>query len=1120
MVPGPVSSSKPAAPSSSASSGASDAAAKAAAAQKAQQAAEAARQRAAAAQQKAAQDQAAADKARQANQQAQATKTQTASDTKDAKSHLDSLNNAIDQRGPRAGQLDQVKQAQTAYDGAKQKSDAAGTAADQAQKAQTQTEETARNSRRAALDTANKAIRAEKAANVAAQDAGQAQPYQQANQVKDVFDAGSLSAKDQEQLFGAKSVVTPAEAGKADAARVSDAAKKGPAQGAAELDRQLQQNGDQGYRSALVDNSKGALDQINKGLSNPLTSQDQANATVKSLASAADAAGDKGRQQIASSLADGSKPNLLDPSSLFGGGKVNAALKANADDPSVVKLGGAMADHLRQTGDYKGADAITKLDPKFQAASAETQGEKQARAAVDVTTVGEERSALEKGGKDAYQKNKDAADQIFSLSGKDQKDLPPGVEVVKSDDPNRATLVARNKDGEITSQTTAIRDGDQTTIEKTQWAKGKANFSSTTAGPNGDFSTTQASYNADPSKDPSASPDIDALKNSRDPNVQVQQQSVRHDGDKLVDTEYAQGKTGVTQTTKTYEQQSKDDASHSGGGIKDDFQDKFSDDQPVDVVSTHSVSIPAGGQKGADGEPAGAQISDSATFSQGQLRLERDAGTQQFKPDDDASKDFHPAAQDVATLDSLPGWAKDGDKSPVQWKLEESQGNTYDAQTFVEGHTDISTTTHREAHGSTVTESVTGKVPGKDDGDDPVDISAKTEQTFADDGSLAHLHKDEKDAEGTRTVTDFDRTTKPTDDGLAINEHLDVQRTDKDGQKYEVDRKTDSLLSNQGVQLVSSDETVTGPDGSTGRTVLDKTGTKTFVDGAQVNGKDELAGYSETAQRLAAQSGADTFKDAQSYIANGGVNAVKLLGIGNEIAPKDGKPLTPLADSNNALNQKLVGMFGEDNVKTAFRVQSGAVGGLTALGGLAGVVDSTDTLVDGVRNGDLGKIANGVAGEVTNGLAIKNGGKAFLDAVKGLSPETLSTDEKFLGTALKTAGWLDKVPGLSEGAATSGGIAAAEAERFLGKLGGVGAVAGVALSGYQLYNAIDSGNGYQIAQAGVGLAGAVAAGAVLGSVEPGLGTLIGAGIGLATFGVQQLIGMFDHSDTDIADVKI
>ena len=1118
-VPAPTSSTKPAAAPASASSGASDAAAKAAAAQKAQQQAEASRQKAAAAQQKATQDQQAATKAKTANQQAQADKTKATSDLHDAKSHYDSLSNAVDQRGPRPGQIDQLSKAKTTYDTAKTKSDAATTAADKAQKAQTQAEETARNSRRTALDTANKAIRSEKVANGAARDAGQAEPYQQANQVKDVFDAGSLNAKDQEQLFGAKSVVTPAEAGKADASRVSDAAKKGPAQGAAELDRQLQQNGDQDYRSALVDNSKGAMDQIGKGLSNPLTSQDQANATVKSLASAADAAGDKGRQQIASTLSDASKPNLLNPASLFGGNKVNAALKANADDPSVVKLGGAMADHLRQTGDYQGADAITKLDPKFQAASAQTKGEQQARQAVDVTTVGEERAALEKGGKDASQSNKDAADHIFSLAGKDQKDLPPGVEVVKSDDPNRATLVARNKDGDITSRTTAIRDGDKTTIEKTNWAKGQANFSSVTAGPNGDSSTTRASWKEDPSKTPTASPDIDQLKNSRDPNVQVQQQSIRHDGDKLVESEYGQGKTGITQTTKTYEQQSKDDASHSGGGIKDDFQDKFSDDQPVDVVSTHSVSVPAGGQKGPDGEPAAAQISDSATFSQGQMRLERDAGTQSFKPDDDAPKDFHPAAQDAAALDSLPGWAKDGDKSPVQWKLEEHSGNTYDAQTFVEGHTDISTTTHREAHGSTVTENVSGKVPGKDGGD-AVDISSKTSQTYAADGSLANLHKDEKDAEGNHTVTNFDRTTKATDDGLAINDHLDVQRTDKDGQKYEVDRKTNSLLSNQGVQLVSSDETVTGPDGTTGRTLLDKTGDHTFIDGAEVNGKNELAGYSETAQRLAAQSGADTFKDAQSYIANGGVNAVKLLGIGNEIAPKDGKPLTPLADANNALNQKLVEKFGADNVKTAFRVQAGAVGGLTALGGLAGVVDNTNTLVDGIRDGDLGKIATGVAGDVQNGLAIKNGGKAFLDAVKGLAPETLSTDEKFVNTALKTAGWLDKVPGLSFDAATKGGIAAADASEFLGKLGGAASVAGVAFSGYQLYDAIQNGNGYKIAEAGVGLAGAIATGAVLGSVEPGLGTLIGAGIGLATFGVQQLIGMFDHSDTDIADVKI
>jgi len=86
-------------------------------------------------------------------------------------------------------------------------------------------------------------------------------------------------------------------------------------------------------------------------------------------------------------------------------------------------------------------------------------------------------------------------------------------------------------------------------------------------------------------------------------------------------------------------------------------------------------------------------------------------------------------------------------------------------------------------------------------------------------------------------------------------------------------------------------------------------------------------------------------------------------------------------------------------------------------------------------------------------------------------------------------------------------------------------VAGIALSGYELYNAIDSGNGFKIAQASVGLAGASAAGAIaigaaIGSIEPGLGTLIGAGIGLAAFGVQQLIGMFDHSETDIADVKV
>ncbi|HEY8206541.1 MAG TPA: hypothetical protein VIG99_03600 [Myxococcaceae bacterium] len=764
--------------------------------------------------------------------------------------------------------------------------------------------------------------------------------------------------------------------------------------------------------------------------------------------------------------------------------------------------------------------------PPQKEAPPPTKGEQQARDAVDVTTVGEERAALEKGGKDAAAKNAETADHVFSLAGKDQKDLPPGVEVVKDTDPNRAELVARNKDGEITAQTVAIRKGDETTIQKTTFDQGKASFTSTTTGANGDFSTTQASYKADPSKTPQAAPDVEALKNSRDPDVQVQQQSVRHDGDQLVASNYAQGKTGITETTKTYLQQSKDDATHSGDGIKDDFEDRFSDDKPVDVVNTRSVSIPAGGQKGEDGKQVVPQVSESATFSQGQMRLERDAGTKQYEAEDDGvPADFHPAASDLAKNPADLEGVKEGNDSSVQWKLEKSDGNTYDAQTFVEGQTDLSTSTHREAQGSTVTETVSGKVPSEEEGEDPVEISSNTEQTYAKDGSLAHLHKDAQDPDGTHTVTDFARTTKPGPEGLDINEHLNVQRTDKDGETYGIDRKTESRLSNEGVQLLSSDETVTGPDGTTGRTRLDETGTKTFINGAEVNGKDDLSKYPETAQHLVTQSGADTFKEAQGYINNGGLNAVKLLGIGSKIPTQPGATPTKLGDLNNELNQKLVDKFGQSNVDTAFRIQGGAVGGLTALGGLVGAVSSTNDLVDGIRDQDFGKIATGLAGEISNGSAIKNGGKAFLDAVKGLSPQTLSVEQKAVNTALRTAGWLDKVPGLSTEAATAGGAAAGTASKFLNKLGGPAAIAGVAISGYELYKAIDGGNGYQIAQASVGVAGAslvgaIAIGAAAGSIEPGLGTLIGAGVGLATFGVQQLIGLFDHSETDIADVKI
>src|SRR5205823_267038 len=137
-----------------------------------------------------------------------------------------------------------------------------------------------------------------------------------------------------------------------------------------------------------------------------------------------------------------------------------------------------------------------------------------------------------------------------------------------------------------------------------------------------------------------------------------------------------------------------------------------------------------------------------------------------------------------------------------------------------------------------------------------------------------------------------------------------------------------------------------------------KTGTHTFIDGAQVHGQKDLAGYPATAQHLAAQSGADTFKDVQSFVNNGGVNAAKLLGVGGKLAPPtNGKPASSLTDANNELHQKLVDRFGAQNVDTAFRVQAGVAGGLGALGGLAGAVSSTNDLADGIRSQDYGKIA-------------------------------------------------------------------------------------------------------------------------------------------------------------------
>ncbi|MBX7101744.1 MAG: hypothetical protein K1X89_28775, partial [Myxococcaceae bacterium] len=78
--------------------------------------------------------------------------------------------------------------------------------------------------------------------------------------------------------------------------------------------------------------------------------------------------------------------------------------------------------------------------------------------------------------------------------------------------------------------------------------------------------------------------------------------------------------------------------------------------------------------------------------------------------------------------------------------------------------------------------------------------------------------------------------------------------------------------------------------------------------------------------------------------------------------------------------------------------------------------------------------------------------------------------------------------------------------------------------GFDVYQGIQSGDGWQIAKGGVTAAGAVGgyflAGAAAGAWGGPAGVLVGVGVGALVFGATKLFDAFDDSEHEIADVRI
>jgi hypothetical protein len=1095
------------------------AAAKAAAeaAAKAKAAAEAKRQEASTAQAKAREDGKNADQAQGVNKAAQEKKTTAQQELDAAKSALESKNKQLDERGPRPGDVERVGELKQKVNDAQARFDKAKAEADQAQKAAQEARATAEASKKDAIAKGNAAIEAQQTANTAARKAGEPEPFREANEVRDIFDAGSLDAAAQKKLLGGETAaVTPQEAARADAQRISEATRRSPAEGAEELQRQLKANNDPEYRKALQAESAASREKIISALENPALSAEDANTIVKSLAGSAELAGPEATADLARQLNDVGSGSFVDLGAITARQHVLDGLKANANDPKSVALGAEMAKQLRETNRYEAADAITHLSPEFKEKAAQSAGDEALRAEVDLQTVAEERANVEDVTREADTDARKQADEVFKLAGKDPKDLPPGVSVEPGSTPDQATIVVKDEQGKVLERTTAQRDGDKITLDSTQYDKeGNAQRSIVASeGANGPTTVTQAKWKEPTSGNPGTPPSIDELKNSRDPNVSLSETTVRRDGDNLVQSSYTQdAQSGITQTEKTYGRQDDKD------GITDRLDERF-EDGPIDTVRIKTTNIPPEGAKGPDGEPAKASVTEGTSYSQGDVRL---TGTHSKVVDSPA--DGEPPS--AADLGEAAERAEDADSSPKSWQLEVSKTNELATQTFVEGQTDLSVVTRKKVEGNTVTETTEGKVPNPDGEGDPVSISGTSSRTYNDKGQVTEAHSDQTDATGTRRTSDYERTeTRNAQGELEVTENTTSTEQPKDGDKRTLEQQQVAVQTDQGPQLVRASQTMTGPEG-TAKASITPEGQELTVNGQKMESLEQLQGLPEDQASLGATTLDGLSQQVRDF--NQLATDIHTAHLEQQAANNQGEQKAAVSANNYGLARLKQALTTNNSVATGApdptggpatsrtpvpewkkapsislspteRLAGGATGGIQLLAGAAGLYTSGRSLINNLSQGNYVNAAKDALGLTASGISVYGGANALITAVRG------SGSGLTLGGAVGTAG---------------GRINPSVAGQVAGKFAvGLGVVAG----GIEVFQGIKNGNGWQIASgavtAGAAVGGYLAVGAAAGAWGGPAGAAVGLAIGLAAFGVTKLFDWFDDSEHDIADQKI
>ncbi|HEX8700842.1 MAG TPA: hypothetical protein VF815_18500 [Myxococcaceae bacterium] len=762
-------------------------------------------------------------------------------------------------------------------------------------------------------------------------------------------------------------------------------------------------------------------------------------------------------------------------------------------------------------------------------------GEDRAKQEVDVKTVGDRRTEIEDAQKKLRDESTQKVDDLFAAAD-GKKPAPQGAEVKKVSD-DQVELVRRNEKKEVLERTVATRGKDgNVTVDTASYAEGTNKRERVETGSDGRSLVQQAQWKGD-KNEAEALKSFGDIEKSRDPGVTYTRNEVSKKDGELNVEEFAQAEGAVTGSKTNFRQQKGDK------GIDNKLEGPFDFKKPVDRADTYTYSIPAPGKDGKQEHP---HYNRTQYFSQDKVQatssVDRtlDGHTKYAGNGPHTFEDYQKVKDQYSKHGGEKYDADDGTKKgkfPKRWLVEiQKDENSVDMQTFMEGAPKATTVTHRTRQGNEVKETYEGKafIPGDKKGG-MGDVKGEVSRKYANDGSLEKMDAKGLEADGSTVENHYNSSRKPTDKGLELQESLETKRTSKDGKSDSSLQENTSLLSSQGAQLVNSRNTVTNAEGRKAVHETGKDGEKMTLTGPggkdprNISNPDDLK-EDMSGKDLMLQAGLLATKTTSEYLKNGGASALGLL----QAVSTDANKL-PLGKAANVL--------GNETLRNGLQ---GAKGGLSSLGGVAGVVAGGMQMADGIRNNNLPNIFAGLTDVGLGAYDAYAGGRAFYDAIKGVSDMATSpagtagagsagkaaqqlgnwakasgVSLNKLGTAVSTS-VLNSVKGMGGMAKVAGvGAQALNAFKAVGGIANVaGAVAGTGLGIKDIVDGAKGGDSHQIAKGAVGIAGSIGGAVAVGAIGGPIGAGIGLGIGLLTFGIGKIIDLAADREHQIAKLKV